>query len=54
MKYSVRDALARSHPGWTVANADRLIAWLDQCGYAIVDKDALQASGMEGSTERKN
>jgi hypothetical protein len=54
MKYSVRDALARSHPGWTVANADRVIAWLDQCGYAIVDKDALQASEMEGLTERKS
>jgi hypothetical protein len=54
MKYSVREAVARAHPGWTVGNADRLIAWLDQCGYAIVDKAALQAFEIEGPTQRKS
>ena len=53
MKYSVREAVARSYVGWDFVQADRVIAWLDQCGYAIVDKDTLQASEMEGSTERK-
>jgi hypothetical protein len=38
-KLSVRDAIARSYPTWDNAMADRLIAWLDDCGYAIVEKD---------------
>jgi hypothetical protein len=41
MKYSVRDAVARSYVGWDLAQADRVIAWLDECGYAIVSKAAL-------------
>lgn len=28
------------NPGWDYAMAYRLIAWLDHCGYAIVEKDA--------------
>ena len=42
MKYSVREAVARSYVGWDFAQADRVIAWLDECGYAIVTKAALQ------------
>jgi hypothetical protein len=42
MKYSVREAVARSYVGWDFAQADRVIAWLDQCGYVIVSKAALQ------------
>jgi hypothetical protein len=38
-KLSARDAVARSYPGWDKDLADRLIAWLDHCGYAIVKKD---------------
>jgi hypothetical protein len=41
MKYSVREAVARSYVGWDFAQADRVIAWLDECGYAIVSKAAL-------------
>jgi hypothetical protein len=28
--------------GWDFAQADRVIAWLDQCGYAIVSKAPFQ------------
>jgi hypothetical protein len=38
MKYSVREAVARAYVGWDLAQADRVIAWLDGCGYAIVSK----------------
>jgi hypothetical protein len=39
-KLTPRQAVARSYPGWDYAMADRLIAWLDDCSYAIVEKDA--------------
>ncbi len=39
-KLTARQAVARSYPGWDYAMADRLIAWLDHCGYAIVEKRA--------------
>jgi hypothetical protein len=39
-KLTPRQAVARSYPGWDYAMADRLIAWLDHCGYAIVEKHA--------------
>jgi hypothetical protein len=42
-KLSARDAVARSYPSWDYGMADRMIAWLDHCGYAIVEKD--QAHG---------
>ena len=38
-KLCARDAIARTYPGWDKAMADRLIAWLDYCGYEIVKKD---------------
>jgi hypothetical protein len=37
-KLSPRDAIARSYQGWDADLADRLIKWLDHCGYAIVEK----------------
>ncbi|WP_316186343.1 MULTISPECIES: hypothetical protein [unclassified Bradyrhizobium] len=37
-KLSVREVIARSYPSWDYALADRLIAWLDHCGYEIVEK----------------
>jgi hypothetical protein len=38
-KLSPRDVIARSYPGWDADLADRLIKWLDHCGYAIVEKN---------------
>ena len=38
MKYSVREAVARAYVGRDFAQADRVITWLDECGYAIVSK----------------
>jgi hypothetical protein len=37
-KLTPRQAIARSYPTWDYAMADRLIAWLDDCGYEIVEK----------------
>ncbi len=45
MKYSVREVVARSYVGWDFARADRVIAWLDQCGYVIVSKAPFQGRG---------
>jgi hypothetical protein len=57
MKYSIREAVARSYVGWDFVQADRVIAWLDRCGYTIVSKEALHDeatpipnSKMEAST----
>lgn len=38
-KLTPRQVIARSYPSWDYAMADRLMAWLDDCGYAIVEKD---------------
>lgn len=38
-KLTPRQVIARSYPSWDYAMADRLIAWLDECGYEIVEKD---------------
>ncbi len=43
-KLSAREAIARSYPTWDRAMADRLIAWLDHCGYAIVEKAGVEAT----------
>lgn len=40
-KFTVREAIARSYPTWDYDMADRLIAWLDHCGYEIVEKKRL-------------
>jgi hypothetical protein len=37
-KLTIREAVARCCPGWNGAMADRVIAWLDGCGYEIVEK----------------
>ena len=36
-KLTPRQVIARSYPSWDYAMADRLIAWLDECGYEIVE-----------------
>lgn len=41
-KLTPRQVIARSYPSWDYAMADRLIAWLDDCGYEIVQKDVQQ------------
>jgi|SwirhisoilCB1_FD_contig_31_10062540_length_787_multi_5_in_0_out_0_2 hypothetical protein len=33
-----REAIARAYPGYDRSMADRLIAWLEECGYEIVEK----------------
>ena len=52
-KFTVREAIARSYPTWDYDMADRLIAWLDHCGYEIVEKKqrslALHAADEETS-----
>ena len=37
-KLTPRQVIARSYPTWDYGMADRVIAWLDDCGYAIVEK----------------
>jgi hypothetical protein len=39
-KLTPRQVIARSYPSWDYAMADRLIAWLEDCGYEIVEKGA--------------
>jgi hypothetical protein len=43
-KFSVREVIARSYPSWDYAMADRLVAWLDHCGYEIVEKKQERAA----------
>jgi hypothetical protein len=37
-KLSPKEAVARALPSYDRAMADRFIAWLDDCGYQIVEK----------------
>ncbi|BAM89076.1 conserved hypothetical protein [Bradyrhizobium oligotrophicum S58] len=39
-KLTPRQVIARSYPTWDYAMADRVIAWLEDCGYEIVEKGA--------------
>ncbi|MGJ4942312.1 hypothetical protein ACQR1W_17180 [Bradyrhizobium sp. HKCCYLS1011] len=39
-KLTPRQVIARSYPTWDYAMADRLIAWLADCGYEIVEKNS--------------
>ncbi|WP_035655796.1 hypothetical protein [Bradyrhizobium sp. STM 3809] len=39
-KLTPRQVIARSYPTWDYAMADRLISWLEDCGYVIVEKAA--------------
>jgi hypothetical protein len=43
-KLSAREVIARSYPTWDYAMADRLIAWLNECGYQIVEKQHADAT----------
>jgi len=43
-KLSAREAIARSYPTWDNAMADRLISWLDHCGYQIVEKNHVETN----------
>ncbi|CAL78049.1 hypothetical protein BRADO4301 [Bradyrhizobium sp. ORS 278] len=50
-KLTPRQAIARSYPTWDYAMADRLIAWLDDCGYEIVEKAAHPDASLVPATE---
>jgi hypothetical protein len=52
-KLSPREAVARSYPSWDLNMADRLIAWLDHCGYQIVEKPGSEASLAPSAPEQK-
>jgi hypothetical protein len=43
-KLTAREVIARSYPTWDLAMADRLIAWLDDKGYQIVEKPQAEVS----------
>jgi len=42
-KLTPRQVIARSYPTWDYAMADRLIAWLQDCGYEIVQKPTIES-----------
>jgi hypothetical protein len=50
-KLTPRQAIARSFPTWDNAMADRLIAWLDHCGYEIVEKPHTEAALAPSTSE---
>lgn len=52
-KLTPRQAIARSYPTWDYAMADRLIAWLDHCGYEIVEKSRLRAVDANSAVDAK-
>jgi hypothetical protein len=52
-KLSPREVIARSYPTWDLAMADRLIAWLDDKGYQIVEKPQLEASLVPSASEHE-
>jgi hypothetical protein len=52
-KLTPREAVARSYPSWDLGMADRLIAWLDHCGYQIVEKPGSEASLVPSSSEHE-
>jgi hypothetical protein len=43
-KLTAREVIARSYATWDLAMADRLIAWLDDKGYQIVEKPQFEVS----------
>lgn len=45
-KLTPRQVIARSYPTWDYAMADRLIAWLQDCGYEIVQKAQADTNGI--------
>ncbi len=44
-KLTPRQVIARSYPTWDYVMADRLIAWLQDCGYEIVQKPEADTDG---------
>ncbi|HLZ03231.1 MAG TPA: hypothetical protein VKR55_13920 [Bradyrhizobium sp.] len=38
-KMTAKEAIARIFPTYDRSMADRVLRWLDQCGYQIVEKD---------------
>jgi hypothetical protein len=50
-KLTSRQAIARSFPTWDDAMADRLIKWLDHCGYEIVEKPHAEATLAPSASE---
>ena len=53
-KLSAREVIARSYPSWDYAMADRLIAWLDECGYQIIEKQHTDATLIPDRPTDKN
>ncbi len=51
-KLTPREVIARSYPSWDFDMADRLIAWLEHCGYEILPKQELCSEGV--SAPRSN
>lgn len=47
-KLTPRQVIARSYPSWDYAMADRVIAWLADCGYEIVEKDGNAGQASHG------
>jgi hypothetical protein len=50
-KLTPREAVARIFPDHDRQMADRAIAWLDQCGYQIVNKDQVSVIPPEPADE---
>jgi hypothetical protein len=50
-KLTAREAIARSYATWDHAMADRVIAWLDHCGYVIVEKPHAEATLVPSASE---
>ncbi|WP_407155596.1 hypothetical protein [Bradyrhizobium sp. STM 3557] len=53
-KLSAREVIARSYPSWDYIMADRLIAWLDECGYQIVEKQHTDAPLVPNAPAHEN
>ena len=53
-KLTPRQVIARSYPSWDYAMADRLIAWLDACGYEIVERGSQHTDASLVPTEPKS
>lgn len=50
-KLSPREVIARSYPTWDFAMADRLIVWLDQNGYQVVEKPHAEVTLVPSASE---
>lgn len=53
-KLTQREAVARALPTYDRAMADRLIAWLDECGYQIVAKDRVTLAPPEPAGDKRH